>query len=63
MSSLIGSQESEPTSWFEVPVPPRFDNSDHLKIEKKENGSVVIDINNNDNNNRCKVGYLTLSEV
>ena len=58
VSSLIGSQESEPTSWFEVPVPPRFDNSDHLIIEKKENGSVFIAMDNNDKNHRCKVRYL-----
>ena len=58
MASLIGSKESKPTSWFEVPVPPRFDNSDHLTIEKKENGSVVIVMNNNDKNQRCKVRYL-----
>ena len=60
MASLIGSKESKPTSWFEVPVPPRFDNSDHLIIEKKGNGSVVIVMNNNDKNNRCKVRYLAL---
>ena len=63
VSSLIGSQESEPTSWFEVPVPPRFDNSDHLIIEKKENGSVFIAMDNNDKNHRCKVRYLALSYI
>ena len=60
---MIGSQESEATGWFEVPVPPRFDNSDHLTIEKKENGSVVIVMNNNDRNHRCKVRYLDSYEV
>jgi hypothetical protein len=63
VSSLIGSEESEPTGWFEVPVPPLFDNSDHLTIEKKENSSVVIAMNNYDKNNRCKVRYLALSGV
>ena len=63
MTSLIGSEESEPTNWFEVPVPPRFDNSDHLTIENRENGSVVIVMDNNDKNHRCKVRYLALYGV
>ena len=63
VSSLIGTVQSEPTSWFEVPVPPRLDNSNHLTIEKKENGSVVIAMNINDKNHRCKVRYLDLYKV
>ena len=55
VSSIIGLDESEPTNLFEVPVPPRFDNSNHLVIEKKVNDSVTFSISNNDKNQRCKV--------
>ena len=55
VSSLIGAEESEPTNWFEVPVPPRFDNSDHLVIERRIDGSVTFVMSNNDKNKRCKV--------
>ena len=53
VSSIIGLDESEPTNWFEVPVQPRFDNSNHLVIEKKMNDSLTFFISNNDKNQRC----------
>ena len=57
VSALIGLKESEPTSWYEIPVPPRFGSSElpHLVIEKVANGSVTFAMKNNEKNHRCKV--------
>jgi len=57
MSALFGSQESIPTAWTDIPVPPRVGILENptLVIEEKTNGSVTFVINNNDKNHRCKV--------
>ena len=57
VSSLIGNEESEPTGWFNIPVPPRFDETMRpiLMFVVREKDSVVIEINNNVKNHRCQV--------
>ena len=57
VSSLIGNEESEPTGWFNIPVPPRFEETilPTLEFVERENDSVVIVINNDVKNHRCQV--------
>ena len=51
--------ESEPTGWFNIPVPPRFDETMRpiLLFVVREKDSVVIEISNNVKNHRVKKIY------
>ena len=50
-------EESEPTSFLEVDVPPRIGSFEQpvLVIEERVNNSVTLRINNADKNHHCKV--------
>ena len=55
ISTLIDSEESDPTSWLDVPVPPRFDQAEQLIIQTRANGSLTFSIENIDKNQKCEV--------
>ena len=56
-SAIVDGEESEPTSFQEVHVPPRIGSFEQpvLIIEERVNGSVTLVINNADKNHHCKV--------
>jgi len=57
VSATVGSEESKPAAWTDIPVPPTVGISEQptLVIEEKTNGSVTFVINNNEKNHKCKV--------
>ena len=57
VSAIVDGEESEPTSFQEVHVPPRIGSFEQpvLLIEERVNGSVTLVINNADKNHHCKV--------
>ena len=57
VSAIVDGEESEPTSFKEVHVPPRIGSFEQpvLLIEERVNGSVTLVINNADKNHHCKV--------
>ena len=57
VSAIVDGEESEPTSFQEVHVPPRIGSFEQpvLVIEERVNGSVTLVINNADKNHHCKV--------
>ena len=61
VSSLIGDSESHPSLWRDVPVPPRFDNSEHVEIVNNNNNSVIFTINKGIKNQNCKVSPLKIN--
>ena len=58
MSSVVGSEESQPSDWFHIPVPPRYGDNAHPTIDSTEDGnnSIAVTINKHYANNDCKVG-------
>ena len=60
VSSLIGEAESHPSLWHDIPVPPRFDNSEHVEIVNNNNNSVIFTINKGIKNQNCKVSSLSM---
>ena len=57
VSAIVDGEESEPTSFLEVDVPPRIGSFEQpvLVIEERVNNSVTLRINNADKNHHCKV--------
>ena len=55
MSSLVGSEESHPSMWHHVPVPPRLGSEEMIDIVASNNNTLTIDINKGVKNQNCKV--------
>ena len=55
ISTLILSYESDPTSWLDIPTPPRYHTADYLVIQSTYNGTVTFRLSNKDRNKRCRV--------
>jgi len=55
VSAILDGEESEPTSFQEVHVPPRTSEPPVMFVEERNNGSVTFVINNADTNHHCEV--------
>ena len=55
VSAILDGEESEPTVFHEVHVPPRTSEPPVMFIEERNNGSVTFVINNADTNHHCEV--------
>ena len=57
-NTLINEKESELSSWHKIPVPPRFDGSEHVEILGTTNTSVSFIVNKGIKNQNCRVSEL-----
>ena len=55
VSAILDGEESEPTVFHEVHVPPRTSEPPVMFIEERNNGSVTFVVNNADTNHHCEV--------
>jgi len=55
VSAILDGEESEPTVFHEVHVPPRTSEPPVMFIEERNNSSVTFVINNADTNHHCEV--------
>lgn len=56
VAAIIGDEESEPTAFQEVHIPPRMAEYPLMFIEEKSNGSVTFILSSAATNHHCKVG-------